>query len=126
MTSTARSIWTFGVCQLLGLLYLAPVANSAAWAEEATLSRQVAVSVESLIEERTTDPADQRSDYSTVEDAQPTTTKVAVEIVGESVEDPTWNYVIVHGMGGTKNGDRFHQLAETIRGVCESVNRKNA
>lgn len=42
--------------------------------------------------------------------------KPLVELVaiGETHAVPKWTFVVCHGMGGMKTGDRFHQLAETI------------
>lgn len=34
---------------------------------------------------------------------------------GQHHANPSWTYVITHGMGGTKMGDRFHQLASEIQ-----------
>ncbi len=38
-----------------------------------------------------------------------------LEIIGENCQQPTWFYVITHGMGGTCDGDRFHLLATQIK-----------
>lgn len=41
---------------------------------------------------------------------------------GEHHEHPAWTYVITHGLGGTRSGDRFHQLAAEIRRCFPKVN----
>ena len=41
---------------------------------------------------------------------------------GPPVGQPTWNYVLSHGVGGLRPGDRFHRLSQEIRRCFPNVN----
>ncbi len=52
----------------------------------------------------------------------PATSLGQLVAIGELYAKPERTFVICHGMGGMKKGDRFYRLAEAIRGRCHQVN----